>query len=57
MVGLMRLPVCGGLFVAGHYRGRQSLRLESQQDPADAPGESGAVGGRDDVAATRNKMG
>jgi len=43
MVGFMRLLVCGGLFVAGYYLGRQSCRLESQMDQADAPEQPDAV--------------
>ena len=35
MGSLMRMVVCGGLFVAGYYLGRQSYRLESQQDQPD----------------------
>ena len=32
MIGFVRLVVCGGLFAAGYYLGRQSCRLESEQD-------------------------
>lgn len=48
MMGFMRLLVCGGLFVAGYYLGRQSCRLESQMDQADAPGQPGAVAGSEE---------
>jgi len=34
MVGFVRLLVCGGLFAAGYYLGRQSCRLESEQNEA-----------------------
>lgn len=49
MNGLVRLVVCGGLFAAGYYLGRQSCRLESEQDQPgffeepDAVPESNAV--------------
>jgi hypothetical protein len=36
MGSLLRLAVCGGLFVAGYYLGRQSFRLELQRDLQDA---------------------
>ena len=42
MVGFMRLLVCGGLFVAGYYLGRQSYRLELAQNPDD-PEQAGAA--------------
>lgn len=32
MMSILRLVLCGGLFVAGYYLGRQSCRLESLQD-------------------------
>jgi hypothetical protein len=32
MGSLLRLAVCGGLFVAGYYLGRQSYRLELQRE-------------------------
>ncbi len=35
MGSLMRMVVCAGMFVAGYYLGRQSYRLESQQDQPD----------------------
>lgn len=43
MVGFVRLVVCGGLFVAGYYLGRQSCRLEMelrryQQEDVEKPG-------------------
>jgi hypothetical protein len=49
MIGFVRLVVCGGLFAAGYYLGRQSCRLESEQDQSglfedpDAVPESMAV--------------
>ena len=57
MVGFMRLLVCGGLFVAGYYLGRQSLRLESEQDLADPHGSPGAVADSDEAAATEDEGG
>jgi hypothetical protein len=36
MGSLLRLAVCGGLFVAGYYLGRQSYRLELQRELQDA---------------------
>lgn len=47
MVGFMRLLVCGGLFVAGYYLGRQSCRLESQMDQVDVPERPDAVADSD----------
>ena len=35
MGSFMRMVVCGGMFVAGYYLGRQSYRLESEQDQPD----------------------
>ena len=37
MVGFMRLLVCGGLFVAGYYLGRQSIRMELDRDQSGIP--------------------
>ena len=36
MTSVVRLLVCGGMFVAGYILGRQSVRLELQQDQYDA---------------------
>lgn len=36
MTSVVRLLVCGGMFVAGYLLGRQSVRLELQQDQNDA---------------------
>lgn len=35
MIGFMRLVVCGAIFAAGYYLGRQSYRMESEQDQPD----------------------
>ncbi|MGB5253012.1 MAG: hypothetical protein WBN68_09840 [Sedimenticolaceae bacterium] len=50
MTSVVRLLVCGGMFVAGYLLGRQSYRLELQKDQYDAiddpdwaPPESDAV--------------
>ena len=49
MIGFMRLLVCGGLFAAGYYLGRQSYRLEVERGQSDlseqteAATEPGAV--------------
>ena len=48
MGSLLRLAVCGGLFVAGYYLGRQSFRLELQRDLQDAFDE--ADGPEPDIA-------
>ena len=57
MAGFLRLLVCGGLFVAGYYLGRQSYRLESQQDFTEAPEQPGAVADSDDAAVPKNDVG
>ena len=50
MTSILRLLVCGGVFVAGYLLGRQSYRLELQQaqydalkDPSSTPPESDVV--------------
>jgi hypothetical protein len=40
MTSVVRLLVCGGMFIAGYLLGRQSYRLELQQDQYDATDES-----------------
>lgn len=35
MTSVVRLLVCGGMFVAGYFLGRQSVRMELQQDQYD----------------------
>ena len=57
MVGFVRLLVCGGLFVAGYYLGRQSHRLESQQNLADASAQPGAVADPDSAAEPKKEDG
>ena len=57
MVGFMRLLVCGGLFVAGYYLGRQSHRLEEQQDLGDPSDPLGAVVDSDETAAMEDEGG
>ena len=60
MVGVMRLLVCGGLFVAGYYLGRQAHRLQSsqdQQDATDMPGQSVAGSESGDAAAAEKASG
>ena len=42
MAGFMRLLVCGGLFVAGYYLGRQAYRLELERELSDLPEQAGA---------------
>ncbi len=57
MGGFVRLLVCGGLFVAGYYLGRQSLRLESQEELVDSYGSPGDAADSDEAAATENEGG
>ncbi len=57
MVGFMRLLVCGGLFVAGYYLGRQAHRLEVQQDLGDPSDPLGAVVDADETAASEDEGG
>ncbi len=57
MVGFARLLVCGGLFVAGYYLGRQSYRLESNQDLTDPQEPLDAVADSEEAAATEDEGG
>jgi len=57
MGSLMRMVVCGGLFVAGYYLGRQSYRLESQQDQPDMFEDPGAAPESDAVDSGKKQSG
>ena len=57
MGSLMRLVVCGGLFVAGYYLGRQSYRLESQQDQPDMFEDPDAAPGSDALDSGKRQSG
>lgn len=57
MGSFMRMVVCGGLFVAGYYLGRQSCRLELQQDQPDLFEDLGAAPEPDAVDSGEQQSG
>ena len=57
MVGFLRLLVCGGLFAAGYYLGRQSCRMESEQDQSGIFDEPDGVPGSGNVGPDKEQPG
>jgi hypothetical protein len=54
MTSVVRLLVCGGVFVAGYLLGRQSYRLELEQGQYDALKDAGWTPPESDAVRTED---